>query len=348
MLDRIQVKQLTGALIVVTFLIIALGGVVRIYDAGESCPDWPTCFGTWGFDISEAEQAAWYEANPDEVDSRGAGHRYTTFQIFTEWAHRLLAGVVLGPLVLLNWLLVRREEELGSQAKLASSVAVALIIWQGAVGWLTVRMDNEHWSVALHLGSALAFMLSLIWLWLAAARDRGEQPEWATFDPVLAARWRNRLAWISAATLFTLFSGAFVSTTAGANTSCGVNGLYDSWPLCQGEFLPSIHDWVMQSQVIHRWMVVAVEVALLAASYLIWKEGEEGQCGSTLCHWIWGATGLYLVNIGIGASYILSWDTTDGYLEYLSLVHLMLASLTFLVLATAWLGSTIALNERGS
>ena len=348
MLDRIQVKQLTGALIVVTFLVIALGGVVRIYDAGESCPDWPTCFGTWGFDISEAEQAAWYEANPDEVDSRGAGHRYTTFQIFTEWAHRLLAGVVLGPLVLLNWLLVRREEELGSQAKLASSVAVALIVWQGAVGWLTVRMDNEHWSVALHLGSALAFMLSLIWLWLAAARDRGEQPEWATFDPVLAARWRNRLAWISAATLFTLFSGAFVSTTAGANTSCGVNGLYDSWPLCQGEFLPSIHDWVMQSQVIHRWLVVAVEVALLAASYIIWKEEEGGQCGSTLCKLIWGATGLYLVNIGIGASYILSWDMTDGYLEYLSLVHLMLASLTFLVLATAWLGSMIALNERGS
>ena len=348
MLDRIQVKQLTGALIVVTFLVIALGGVVRIYDAGESCPDWPTCFGTWGFDVSEAEQADWYEVNPDEVDSRGAGHRYTTFQIFTEWAHRLLAGAVLGPLVLLNWLLVRRGDELGSEAKLASSVAVALIVWQGAVGWLTVRMDNEHWSVALHLGSALAFMLSLIWLWLAAARDRGEQPEWTTFDPVLAARWRNRVAWISAATLFTLFSGAFVSTTAGANTSCGVNGLYDSWPLCHGEFLPSIHDWVMQSQVIHRWLVVAVEVALLAASYIIWKEREDGQCGSTLCHWVWVATVLYMVNIGIGASYILSWDLTDGYLEYLSLVHLMLASLTFLVLATAWLSSTIALNERGS
>jgi hypothetical protein len=93
---------------------------------------------------------------------------------------------------------------------------------------------------------------------------------------------------------------------------------------------------------------VAVEVALLAASYIIWKEKEGGQCGSTLCKLIWGATGLYLVNIGIGASYILSWDLTDGYLEYLSLVHLMLASLTFLVLATAWLGSTIALNERGS
>ena len=95
MLDGMQVKHLTGALIVITFLVIALGGVVRIYDAGESCPDWPTCFGTWGFDVSEAEQAVWYEAHPDEVDSRGADHRYTTFKIFTEWAHRLLAGVVL-------------------------------------------------------------------------------------------------------------------------------------------------------------------------------------------------------------------------------------------------------------
>ena len=89
-------------------------------------------------------------------------------------------------------------------------------------------------------------------------------------------------------------------------------------------------------------------MCLRAGSGLLWKEGKEGQGGGTLGHWIWGATGLSLVNIGIGASYILSWDTTDGYLEYLSLVHLMLASLTVLVLATAWLSSTIALNERGS
>ena len=43
-----------------TLGVIILGGTVRINDAGESCPDWPTCFGTWGFDISEAEQEAWY------------------------------------------------------------------------------------------------------------------------------------------------------------------------------------------------------------------------------------------------------------------------------------------------
>ena len=342
MLDEIQAKRLTGALVIVTFLVIALGGVIRIYDAGESCPDWPTCFGTIGFDVSEAEQEAWYEANPDEIDSRGSGHRYTIFQIFTEWAHRLLAGVVLGPLVLLNWLIVRRDEGLGSEARLASSVAVALIVWQGAVGWLTVRMDNEHWSVALHLGSALAFMLSLIWLWLAISRDRGDLSYWVDFESV-DDKWGNRLLGLSAAVLFTLFSGAFVSTTGGANTGCGVGGLYDSWPLCRGELLPSIHDWVLQSQIIHRWMVVGVAAGLLGASWLAWKEfGSD----SVLCKWFWGSTALYLVNIGIGASYILSWDVNDDYTESLSLIHLLVASLSFIVLSTAWMGTTMALVEE--
>ena len=330
----IQVKRLTSALVIVTFLVISLGGVIRIYDAGESCPDWPTCFGTLGFDVSEGEQGAWYEANPEEIDSRGDGHRYTTFQIFTEWAHRLLAGAVLGPLVLLNWLLVRRDEGLGSEVRLASSVAVVLIVWQGAVGWLTVRMDNEHWSVALHLGSALAFILSLIWLWLAASRDQGELPSWADFERV-GEVWRRRLLWLSTGALLTLFSGAFVSTTGGANFGCGVNGLYDSWPLCQGELITSL-----QSQVIHRWLVVGVGVALLLASRVIWKEfGSD----SVLCKWIWGSTALYLANIGIGASYILSWDLSDeSFAEYLSLIHLLLASLSFIILTTTWMGATMA------
>ena len=342
MLDGIQAKRLTGALVIVTFLVIALGGVIRIYDAGESCPDWPTCFGTIGFDVSEAEQEAWYEANPDEIDSRGSGHRYTTFQIFTEWAHRLLAGVVLGPLVLLNWLIVRREEGLGSEVHLASSIAVALIVWQGAVGWLTVSMDNEHWSVALHLGSALAFMLSLIWLWLAISKDHRKLPDWANFEAT-SKNWRGRLFWLSTGILFTLFSGAFVSTTNGANAACGVNGLFESWPLCHGELISSVHDWVLQSQVIHRWMVVGVAASLLGASWLAWKEfGSD----NVLYKWFWWSTALYLVNIGIGASYILSWDISDGYIEYLSLIHLLVASLSFIVLSTAWMGATMGLVKE--
>ena len=64
-------------MLVFAILIISFGGAIRIHDAGESCPDWPKCFGTYGFDISEAEQEAYWEENPDEIDSRGVEHRYT-------------------------------------------------------------------------------------------------------------------------------------------------------------------------------------------------------------------------------------------------------------------------------
>jgi len=348
LLGRVDAKRVTAGLVGVTLLVIVLGGVVRIYDAGESCPDWPTCFDTWGFEVSEADQQAWYEANPDEIDSRGSGQRYTSFQIFTEWSHRLVAGLVLGPLVLVNWWLLRQDEVFGSEVKLASAVSVALIVWQGAVGWLTVRMDNEHWSVALHLGSALAFALSLVWVWLAASKDRGDSPKWVTFDPVVASQWRGWLAWFSLGAFVTLFSGTFVSTTPGANFGCGVSGMTKSWPLCNGVLAASVEDIIAQSQMIHRWLVVIVEVVLLVASFIIWKQIGNEQGGSTLGRWIWGATGLFIANVLVGGLYILSWDMRDGYLEYLSLIHLLLASLTFLALSSAWIIATMAIDRRGS
>ena len=172
-----------------TLVVVAFGGLIRIYDAGESCPDWPTCFGTWGFDISEEDQEGWYNENPDEIDSRGSGHRYTTFQIFTEWAHRLLAGVVLGPLVIFNWFAIRKNEDLGKDVRFASSLSVALIIWQGAVGWLTVELDNLHWSVALHLSSALAFTMSMVWLWLVISRSESGVPSWIDFEKGISRKW---------------------------------------------------------------------------------------------------------------------------------------------------------------
>ena len=39
-------------IVVMAILITVVGGTVRIFDAGESCPDWPTCFGTFGFDVT--------------------------------------------------------------------------------------------------------------------------------------------------------------------------------------------------------------------------------------------------------------------------------------------------------
>ena len=317
-------------------VVIGLGGLIRIYDAGESCPDWPLCFGTIGFDISEEEQEAWYIENPDEVDSRGSGHRYTTFQIFTEWFHRILAGLVLGPLVILNWYMLRGGEE---KVKFASTLTVVLIVWQGAIGWLTVEMDNLHWSVALHLSSALAFTMSMLWLWLTLTRTEDGLPEWLRFDYSISKKWKVRVGLLSLGAFVSIFSGTFVSTTPGANFGCGVDGLPDSWPLCNGKIVDSVEDVVAQSQIIHRWFVGLMLIALIFASYSI---SNENSGNNVLRNWIWGSTFLFFVNTSIGAIYVLSWDLEEGFFEFLSLVHLMMASLTFVTMAISWIGCSIA------
>ena len=317
-------------------IVIGLGGLIRIYDAGESCPDWPLCFGTIGFDISEEEQEAWYIENPDEVDSRGSGHRYTTFQIFTEWFHRILAGLVLGPLVILNWYMLRGGEE---KVKFASTLTVVLIVWQGAIGWLTVEMDNLHWSVAIHLSSALAFTMSMFWLWLTLTRSEDGLPEWLRFDYSISKKWKVRVGLLSLGAFVSIFSGTFVSTTPGANFGCGVDGLPDSWPLCNGKIIDSIEDIVAQSQIIHRWFVGLMLIALIFASYSI---SNEQTGNNVLRNWILGSTFLFFVNTSIGAIYVLSWDLEEGFFEFLSLVHLMMASLTFVTMAISWIGCSIA------
>ena len=329
-------KGLTACLIGLTVVVIGLGGLIRIYDAGESCPDWPLCFGTFGFDISEEEQEAWYIENPDEVDSRGSGHRYTTFQIFTEWLHRILAGLVLGPLVILNWYMLRGSEE---KVKFASTLTVVLIVWQGGIGWLTVEMDNLHWSVALHLSSALAFTMSMFWLWLTLTRTEDGLPGWLRFDYSISKKWKVRVGLLSIGAFVSIFSGTYVSTTPGANFGCGVDGLPDSWPLCNGKIIDSIEDVVAQSQIIHRWFVGLMLIALIFASYSI---SNEQSGNNVLRNWIWGSTFLFLVNTSIGAVYVLSWDLEEGFFEFLSLVHLMMASLTFVTMAISWIGCSIA------
>ena len=347
---RVSVEKLTAVIIGITILVIAAGGVIRFYDFGESCHDWPTCFGTCVVDISEEDQKEWFDENPSEIDSRGSSHTYTSFQIFTEWIHRLLAGALLGPLVILNWLLIRKDEELTNEVKLASLISVLLIGWQGFLGYVTVRLDNLHWSVALHLASALLFLMSLVWIWLTAVRDKDEIPSWIEFDPILAKRWTKRIAILSFGTFLTLFLGVFVSTTPGANQGCGVSGFPGSWPLCNDSIYQKVVDFEAQSQIIHRFLVSIVGAVLIITCYIIWKENKEGEYGTLLCKWIWISSGLYFTNIGLGGLYVLSAKLENFeivYFELLSLIHLLLASLIFVMITSILLTiKVITLNEK--
>ena len=88
-----------------------------------------------------------------------------------------------------------------------SSLTLGLILC-GAIG-LTVKMDNENWSVAIHLGSAMAFLISLIWLWMEIRRDEDELPDWISFDPLIGMKWRKLLNPININSDYPIFESMF-------------------------------------------------------------------------------------------------------------------------------------------
>ena len=75
----------TGAALILTYGLIVLGAWVRATGSGLACPDWPTCYGHW-------------VPLPGEIPP-DVGYSY--LQVMLEWVHRLIAGVILGPLILL-------------------------------------------------------------------------------------------------------------------------------------------------------------------------------------------------------------------------------------------------------
>jgi heme o synthase len=129
-------RRLATVTIAATFVLIAVGGLVRATDSGLGCPDWPRCFGRL---VPPAELHAWIEHS-----------------------HRLLASVVM----LLVALLVVAAWRTGQQRVIrwAAVAALVMVLAQAVIGafvvWWRLRAD----SVTLHLATALALVALLIYL----------------------------------------------------------------------------------------------------------------------------------------------------------------------------------------
>jgi cytochrome c oxidase assembly protein subunit 15 len=314
-------------LAVITFMIIATGGWVRISDAGESCPDWPTCFGTWGFDVSAEDQKQWWEENPDEVDSRGAGHRYTSDQIFTEWLHRGLVGII-GILVIYShytaWSL---RNVIGEKTYKLHYLATVLLVMQAVVGYVTVDLDNAPWTVALHLFMALMFTTSLMAVGLLWWQKQTGLPNYLTVgnEKILNIIWYMMLF-----ILIQLLIGAFLSSGYHRG-ACGV-GMWNGWPLCHGKIIPSLTQVGTIIQFVHR--ISAILVAGLLFWGRQWIRDNDGK--SMLTVLIDFSLGFYILNLGIGGLYLISAGNGE-FPGWVSLLHLLIGTTTFLVIAWAYL-----------
>jgi protoheme IX farnesyltransferase len=141
-------RRLAVVTIAATYVLIAVGGLVRATDSGLGCPDWPRCFGRL---VPPAELHAWIEHS-----------------------HRLVASVVMVLVALLVVAAWRTGQE--RVVRRAAVAALVMVLAQAMIGafvvWWKLRAD----SVTLHLATALALVALLIFVDFRARHGASRRP----------------------------------------------------------------------------------------------------------------------------------------------------------------------------
>lgn len=226
--------RLTMAGAIAIYLVIVLGGIVRVSGAGSTCAGWPFCEGQWGLPSDPLALIAF-------------SHRVAT----------VLVAPILGAALVWAWKKFRQERWI----ILPLFMAVVVLAVQILGGRLLVLQGLQGVETALHLGLSLILeMLVVVPTVVAFYRSEGflqvrQQP--LQFKTPFA-----RLALVSLAAVFVLLvSGAYVSAS-GAGAACG------SWPLCGGWIPDTIAGWINMT---HRLIVAGTGILLAALLLKAWK-----------------------------------------------------------------------------
>lgn len=251
------------------FGIVVVGGITRLTESGLSITQWDLVSGS----IPPLNAADWaaafaqYQATPEFRQINGpAGMGLESFKqiFFWEWIHRLLGRIIgLALLLPFAWFAWKRLIPRGYTLRLAA--LVALVGFQGALGWymvqsgLETRTDVSHFRLSAHLLTALLLLAGLVWTALdLRSLARGDDRP-ARLTPV---------AIVAATLLFVqLLLGAWV-----AGLNAGQVGA--SWPLMNDRFFPDGIDWSRGPffalandpfllNFVHRWFAWVVLAALV-------------------------------------------------------------------------------------
>ena len=211
--------KLTLAAAVATFVLIAVGGLVRATDSGLGCPDWPLCFGDW---IPPADLHAWIEHS-----------------------HRLIAAVFVGPLVGAVGLITVFSRRRRDRPLLAAAVvAGVLVIVQSLLGAAVVLGGLAAELVTAHLGMALTVLAATIFIADRAAN--GSMPS-LHHRPAL-----TRLVAITGLAIFgQMLLGSWV-------TGHDAGLAYADFPLMNGSVLPAVLGSEQAAHLAHRGMSLVV------------------------------------------------------------------------------------------
>jgi heme A synthase len=191
-------RRLTLLTAVATYLLIVMGGVVRVSGSGLGCgakDQWPLCQGSL---LPPLQQAA-----------------------LIEFSHRWLAVIAAVLLFIMAgwvWLRYRTVRPL----TVGAVVVVLLYILQIVLGAITVFFNLPSGVIMIHLANALLLLGSLVWIAVFTAMAGA-----ARVRPALGTARLTAVA--VGATYILALSGALV-VDQGAGAACA------GWPLCGNGF----------------------------------------------------------------------------------------------------------------
>jgi len=238
--------KLAVAAAVATFVLIAVGGLVRATDSGLGCPDWPLCFGNW---LPPVDLHAWIEHT-----------------------HRLTAAVFVGPLVGAVGLITvftHRRRDLPLLA--AAVVAGVLVIVQSLLGAAVVLQGLAAELVTAHLGMGLTVLAAVIFI-----------AERAAHGPMPAAHARPGLTRLVGLTAVAIFAQMLLGSWV---TGQHAGLAFADFPLMNGSVMPAVVGSEQAVHLAHR-LVSLVVAGLVGWSALAVRRSTDLRLLRTLALWM--------------------------------------------------------------
>src|SRR5687768_16526726 len=90
----------TWFILIMVFLVIGAGGVVRMTQSGMGCPDWPKCFGRWVPPTSADQLPPDFEKY---LKTQDIDHSFNVYHTWIEYINRLL-GALLGVFIFIHFI----------------------------------------------------------------------------------------------------------------------------------------------------------------------------------------------------------------------------------------------------
>jgi heme A synthase len=225
-------RWLAVAAVIATFVLIVVGGGVRLMGAGLGCPDWPLCHGR-------------FIPPPDILALIEFSHRFSA----------ALTSLFIATTAIVAWWRYRREKWIFRPAILA----IVLLIAQILLGAVTVLLELPPIIVAAHLSAALLILALLLTAALSAFSS------WSGKSSALADADRRYLRLVLASTvgMFVLIvTGTFVTGTS-AHFTCV------TWPLCDDSLLPN--RLLPQIAILHRYVATAIGLLIAYTFIVTWR-----------------------------------------------------------------------------